>query len=733
MHQGSGKDSRTQRVDLRQRGALRRLGDRLVPVFVLALAGCETLGGIEEIVYVAEPADAGDAAPISCVLPSEGAAYLRVGNFAPMDGRFDFCVVPRDHGVSVRAGAVFAGSGNSCPAGLAYKELSVPFAVPAGTYDLKVVRGDAPDCRGPAVVEVNDIVAQDNRVTSVLVFGHEQEPSGLVGEALAETPGTYNRTSIRFIHGLVGASNLRCGVTDSGRLPATIVSSVFEDVPFASACREGTSDVGRIDENGYLIYSYGGATNKFGVAPPGQTEATVTLASKFAISASYSLFAVGRTGDALFPPGLWSCDEAASEDGILALCGNPLDLAIDIYSPQLTDLFTALFRERKPAVYEAVAAAESDLICLTEVVDPRDIAVIRAASIKQFPYQVHSSSLTPEPSDLTDQNGDEVPAPDGPACAGQASDWLDTLLDCIQEHCTEDDGSGHRFALSGSEAADCVGNFCQLEVGPLILGAPSDKGCWMCALVQMSGDETLEYVRDTCKTDPAARYTFRNGSNVMVLSRYPIGSSKVWRLPATGWNRVAMRVPLDLPNGVPLDFYCASLALPEEGIIFPYVGAYGAGASGPAAWVAEQELQAERLVALVREQSKASGARVVLASTTYAGEGYNEGEREVLVDLHVDTYRTIADAFNLLAAPGYVPACTQCADNPVTAPPSGAVTTAESAWTSLLFSEGIDMKTIRSSEVTFTDPVLEVASPEGAYLVPPSSHYGFRSHVHLTH
>jgi len=219
----------------------------------------------------------------------------------------------------------------------------------------------------------------------------------------------------------------------------------------------------------------------------------------------------------------------------------------------------------------------------------------------------------------------------------------------------------------------------------------------------------------------------------MVLSRYPIGEPKVWELPSTGSRRVVMKVPLDMPNGVPIDFYCSTLTLPEEGVVFPYVGAYGAGATDVKGWEAEQKLQAERLTSIVKSESSGRDIRVVIGATLYAGQSYHEGDREVLVDLHVDAYRAVADSFDVLAAPDYVPSCTQCADNPVLSPPSAGPTTGENAWSSLLFHRGIESSAIRSSEVTITEPVLDISSPGGSYQVPPSSHYGFRTHVHLTH
>ena len=702
----------------------------LIPV----VTGCELVGGIEKITLVQPQADGGteDAepdAPGTCALPAEGDAFLRLGVFVPADDAFDFCVKPSGTVSWEGIRPVLASGGGGCPAGLGYKDMTMAFRVASGTYDVRMVEGDAQGCVD-ARAELPGVVVVENQVMTLMgIAGAE---SGVELRALPESQPAFNRTQMRFVHALKGYDKLDCGATDSSRLPATVLTSVFHEVAYGTASASGSSAVGSIDANGYLIYSFAGGTVRFGIARPQTTDALVTLALRFALSSSHTLFAVGKAGDPRFPPALWSCDEGVTGDGILAACGNPADVSVEVYSTQLTDLYTPLYRSRIAPVIDAIKKAESDIICVNEMRSPKNLDALLAATEEEYPYRVFSHQVELSDTDLSDQQG-VVPEPyTVAACTGALETQVNELMDCVDQHCAKDEGSGHVFIDDGNEGADCVSDKCMDKAAALVLGGEDAKACWMCALTQMAGEETTEGVRDACTGDPLARHTYGGSLGLAVLSRLPLGDAKGWRLPSTGWMHGLLQVPVDLPNGVPLDLYCGDLTLPVTGIVFPYVGHYGGASEGDARWVAEQLLQAERVLELIEEQSGASGARAVLAATTYAGPDHVEGATRILAAQSLEVHETLLGALTPLVPVNYVPSCTQCLGNPVLASVDPADLPVADAWTTHLLGRGFAQQDVRETTVTFRDASYEVTAPEGKRMIPPSSQYGLRSVLRIT-
>lgn len=699
-----------------------------------AATSCAWLGGIEEVTLVAADSDAGtsDAAPeggATCTLPDRGEAFLRAGNLVPSAAAIDLCVKSAETGSFDDVAPIFASGGSGCPPGLAFKSLTVPFRVEPGNYDVRTVAAGAQDCSDP-LGEAKGIVATENRVNTVLAFDGEQ--SGQVVRALPESQASFNRTQLRFVHALAGHDALDCGVTDSSRLPAKLLTSVFLEVPYGEAAPAGTSDVGTIDDNGYLLYSFQGGLVRFGISEAQQKDALVTLATRFALNSSHTLFAVGKKGDAAYPPALWSCDEGSSADGVLATCGSPVDLSVEVFSAQLTDLFTPFYRERIAFVAEALSQSTADVICLNEVRNPENLAAVVEASKEAFPYSVVSNELTPSASDLTDQNGVEPEPYAEPACTGEWATALMALMDCIDERCARDDGDGHYFIDDGNEGAGCVSDKCTAEGAALVMGGDAQHTCWMCALTQMAGEESTESIRTACTENPETRFAYGGALGLAVLSKHPLGEGQSWLLPSTGWQRGLLHAPVELPNGGFLDLYCGELTLPETGILFPYVGHYGGDAQGDARWVAEQLLQAERVVDLIEERAKGSGAKVVLATTAYAGPAYKEGGKEVLAAQYPEVYAALTQSLLPLVPSDYVPSCTQCIDNPVFSGLDPVDQPSADAWTSHLLGLGIPQQAVGTTQLTFLEPAYEVETSEGTRMIPPSSHYGLRSVLRLT-
>lgn len=696
------------------------------------VTGCEWIGGIETITLTKAGADAGaeDAepdAPLSCELPREGDAFLRVGVLVPSSASYDFCIKPAGSSSFDDVQPLLASGGEGCPDGLLFKDLTIAFRVESATYDVRMVAGDAQDCSKP-IADLQDVMAVGNQVTTVLAFSDPSDAIFL--RDLPESKPAFNRTQVRFVHALVGQDELDCGATNSNRLPASILTAIFRNVAFGTAAPAGSSEVGKIDDNGYFLYSTAGGTLSFGIAEPGSVDALATLMPRFALNSSSSLFAVGRSGDASAPPALWSCDEGATSDGILAACGDPLDVPVEVYSTQLTDLFTPLYRARIGPVLDAVAHASADVLCVNEARSPEVLQAILDATKETYPHREYSLGLSPSDSYLADRKG-SVPEPYATgACAGDSEALLSNLMDCIEAKCTTDDGTGHHFTDDGNAGAGCVSTWCLGSVLPL-LGTDEGKACWMCALTQMAGEETTEWIRQACVDDPQARFAYRGSLGIAVLSKYPMGEASSFLLPSTGWQRGLMRVPIDLPNGAALDVYCGDLTLPVSGPVFPYVGHYGGEAEDDARWVSEQLLQAERVVQIINDHTT-SGMRVVLASTTYAGPAYKQDAKQILVEQSPEVFELLSKTFAPLVPPDYVPSCTQCVNNPVLKEFDSEDYPVADAWTTHLLGRGFSKSAVKSTTVTFTEASYEVTVADNVRMIPPSSQYGLRSVLRIT-
>ncbi|PKN50130.1 MAG: hypothetical protein CVU63_00180, partial [Deltaproteobacteria bacterium HGW-Deltaproteobacteria-20] len=312
---------------------------------MLALQGCQLIGGIEERTLSAT--DAGtdavedgqpdvqpdvepDVIDTSCELPSVGNATMRIGNLIPSFDRVDFCIKSAEQAwADVKP--VLAGSGGGCPRGMAYRNVSAAFDVQAGVYDVVAVQdpgsGARPVCTGAPVAQVGQVVVNEGEKISVLLFGDTLTGSMLRAWKETRSVGV-NETTLRFANALVGAASLDMGVAGADELPAEIISPAFVSVAFGGVAPAGNTPTGRIDENGYIKLELSGGIVAFAVANTGSTSGILVKAEKYDRGVSYSSFAAGRVGDRKFPPEILICDELKT-DGVYTRCGGlPLTMTV---------------------------------------------------------------------------------------------------------------------------------------------------------------------------------------------------------------------------------------------------------------------------------------------------------------------------------------------------------------------------------------------------------------------
>lgn len=681
----------------------------------LAAVGCEQVLDIEPIEYVAGPS-AGCRAP-------DGDAAFRMANLVPAATSVDLCL--RKPGDAWKdAEPALDAAGTDCEPGVAFRQLTVPFGTDPGTYDVKFVEeGEPCTADGPSI---DDVELEDDQTTSVILFGPSFEQA--TAKALVDSPAELGLIKVRFVHALEGVETLDAGVMDEKTLPAKFLSRVFVDVPFAGVAEplDGTLPV---REHGYMQVGRGDvplANFPLGAAPAGKEEALLVLPTDFEGGGAYSLFALGEVGSVDSPPALLSCDETRG-DGIWAECGDPMDLTVDVYNPLLTDLFTPMVEERADPVAQAVMAADGDLVCLTEVYPPTVSAGLVEALRGAYPVAIDSNTLGP--ANAADEAGLS-----GPFCPGELEIELEGFLECLASSpCVEErDGETH-LAVRGLDAINCIAEQCGEHFFGLVpTGWDADsvatKRCWMCSIVHLSGYQPLQGVRELCTTGEQPFFAFEGSTGLVVLSKYDVGKPELELLPSTGWQRAALRVPVQLDNGASFDFYCADLTYPHPDPYLPYVGPYGDGEFGIAGAEAEQVLQVEQLSRWVTARSTDRGVRSILAGVLYSGPEVTLQDEVLVRAEHEQAYELMTESFALLVVPGYQASCTWCVDNPWL---SDAEMPSEiGVWSTHILGRGFRPEDVRQTVPTFTEPVLEVGSGQA---LPLSPHYGLRSVLKVTH
>lgn len=740
----------------------------------LGLVGCEIVLGLDEReVYrdadaslggsgggggqggEAGAVEAGPDAPVvtPCVFPNDKDKAKAAGNNAPMRlGSFvagrevlsvDFCMKP--YGETSWAGIVpvMRSWGDECPQGFAYRDYTSQFYMKGGSYDIKLIKaGESCESEGLALAE--QVAIEDNKDNQVLAFGDGSTHSvKRFLESRASTPSSYK---IRFVHAANGKGAYDFGLSNAeGKIYLPFTSNV-------SFGNTGKPSGTMVDVNGYTEPQAPASVVDVGAAPTGQLDVDLSRHTGFRTGQSYTVFATGTDGNHEFPPQLWTCNEVASSglraDKMWAQCGDvtmPKDLKIDVVNTQLNGAFAAFESQRRPHVFDAVSALNSDAVCVSEIWNNADKeALAAAAKGKGFEYSYYTAHDWNTPvDDPTDQNG-VVPPPITTAPCASSVDKMNAALDCLRDTCMGKDEN----AKPDEKFKDCIMGCASTGLLPLITGNDDDKACWSCIFTQSASYQPTAFTREKCATDPKARFVFNGNDGVMVLSKYPIKEPESWVLPATEWRASVLRAPIEFTPEDPttsktpaniVDLYCMVLTTPVTSCITrPYTGQYGGESGGGATectaqWAAELKLQTEKMVAYVKSKSS-NPRRAFVAGDFYSGPGYytQPDNVEVLKEQQPDTFFLLTSNFAQGTPLNYTPQCTFCPpDNAVLTPP-GTPTTGSSTWTSNVFLYGFPVTLVQGAEIILKEGVVDIGYKDGdggALLVPVSPYFGFRSIV----
>lgn len=395
----------------------------------------------------------------------------------------------------------------------------------------------------------------------------------------------------------------------------------------------------------------------------------------------------------------------------------PEEVVVDTFNVALAGAFIPYETERRQPIADAIAANESDILCLQEVWDQSDKELIRDTAAEAYPHVTFFEDDLDTPIDVpTDQQGQipplptTVPCPDVEVTEGVTIvDQMNDAVDCLRDNCSTMPGSDDGRTTS----AECASSQCVGAVASLLFGDAQQQRCYACVVTQLPTAK-LGDIRDSCATVVNQDLAFEGQNGLMILSRHPFQTAEELVMPGTWNRRTILRATIELPNGAELDAYCNHLtpifdASPIN--TFPYTGQYGEGMTDARGWQAEQELQAQKLLDYVTERSGDRPAVILGDFNT----GRSFSEQDIVAEAE-ETLSLLESVFAPAYAADYTPRCTFCSTNPVT-------DTATSVWIDHILLYNLSSESVLSTARIFDEAVVSVDDE----IVPLSDHFGMRS------
>jgi hypothetical protein len=648
---------------------MRRRGILAAAPLVVAM-GCRLVANLHDHEYV------GDAGCTSQPLPSTGNARIRLVNAGTQGQTTDLCMRPA--GTSDWGAPLLGNIGATCQAGLAYAQATVPFAVAVGAADFEAIPGGA-GCTAPATSQALGVTLGDSTqgapVVTLVRMAGGASPEQLVALPEENTPNSSSAYRIRVVNALATTQPIDFGLAAAGGLP-TSISGTDAVGPIApgSAAPMGSWPFGPIDAEGY--FSLTPSVLPLGVALHASPDALLVIDSTNVVS-TQTLYAIGDASNGTHFRGLL-CEEnvtlAGSDAGAtgapdpLADCTlSPLPtLAIDTVSASLYGASAPFESDRRPAVIAKVAGRQADLMCIVDVNREADkTALIAAAQAKgylSFAYSTEPpTTLDTQPDDPTSADGGTPSPLAGPPCADANAPLADAALACITSSCST---SGGVIPTTSCLSAECAPPLLQLYNQGYAKNA-----CFDCLIYTLASAEPIAQAQ-SCETDSRRPFAFDGQTTQVILSHYPLSNERTYLLPSTGYRRVVLYAEVTLEDKSTIDFYCAQLSSPGLDTSLPYTGAYGmdgkttladGGVVDENGWEDEQDLQVERAIAFIRENSTAPGRHAIIAGDWEASARYPAAPAAAIVnDTSPEVLASLGNTFTLAEPPGFVPACTYC-------------------------------------------------------------------------
>jgi len=411
----------------------------------------------------------------------------------------------------------------------------------------------------------------------------------------------------------------------------------------------------------------------------------------------------------------------STDAGVDAAAPSALRVRFDAYNIGLAGSFVPNEVARRPGLLAALAAYDTDVMCVSEAWFKADKDAIAAAVKATLPYAVSfETGLSTPLSDRKDASGVEQPVPTTPPCTGSFATDLEAGIACLKDNCSTIPGSMSGMATSTS----CAKSACVASASSLLFA--NDKRCYGCFAAVLPS-ATFDEMKSECTQNVNGGLFAKGQNGLMLLSRYPLKNAEQIVMPGTWIQRTALKATATLPNGAEVDAYCNHLTpYFADTTFYPYTGQFGAGdANG---WLAEQLLQTKQLIAFVN--AKSIGRKAVIMGDMNAtpddrANGLGDGD---IPAYGAPTLALLDGAFSRAVASDYTPKCTFCVANQNTYGD-------ENSWLDYVFTKNFPAGATTTTKRTFDTDVVDGkrrdASGEHTVpgKVPLSDHYGLQSTI----
>ena len=675
-------------------------------LFVIAVVGCQAIAGIQS--RTADPLLTGCNLPGVAGTALTGNGKIRVVNLGTNSatGNADFCV--RASGTTSWGRPIFRDGGNDslCAVGLKYQESTVPFSVPAGKIDVRAIPAGQ-TCSATPTSEIDGVAIGD---TTTAPNGVAPPPVTIVRwgnasteklSALAEHPGelTPNSSEFRIVNALASSVPINVGTAASAFVPTTL-TSVGYSTPIAPGGVEpgGAYELGTVDAEGYLGIIPGSFLFGASLASDTANNAIVVFSTPGSPDTA-TLYVGGDPADPTHPAEGLYCEDAVSlqtaitagivdagagagtdagvpltaqDNTLLAQCTptRPPLISVDTFNVGLYGANAPFETDRRPAIYAAIAARTSDVMCVVEADNQTDQAAIASAATAWYPYTYSvATDLDTPPTLASDVRTPPTVAPCDPSVVPAAT--ITNIYNCVNTNCSTNPGDP-TFSGTLDQSTDCLENSCAQQFLPIYEKSKAVNGCFDCIVLYLTSEQKISAGQTACTTDTHQPFAFIGQTPSMILSHYPLSNQHAYILPATGFRRAVLQATVTLENNQQFDFFCAQLTSPLIDQSLPYVGYYGQdnpNATPPEnGWEDEQDLQVGEVIAFIQSQSKTDGLPAILAGDWHAtnGQGADAGVG-ALGSLSPEVMNALESPDSGLVEaipPGYVPTCDYCPDPP---------------------------------------------------------------------
>jgi hypothetical protein len=626
-----------------------------------AIAACQAIAGVESR-SVDPPPPGPDA---GCVLTTDGPAHVRFLNLVPSGDKVDVCIRPA--GASSYGRPVFRNGGADCGS-LAYTDVTQSLGAPATNVDIKFIPAGQTCAAAPLSESLGVALAPDavNSVVRVGGFGQAEK----IGVFPEETSDDGVNIRIRVVNAAPDLKPLDFGVTHDAHLP-TVIDVPILSTPIAfgqTSPPNGSTAFGVVDAHSYLKTLP--AIFEIGLAEDGTTKALVHAEMPQRAS-TFTLYAIGATGsNNKYPVRGLLCNEWANGPTAKPNCALTTlpSLSVTAFNVSLFGPNANNENERRPYLKTAIQQSDADFMCVFEASrgaqsSPDDQNVTFKGL---YPYQYSpATDLTTPFSDPTDQNGNTPPAPTAPPCGG-----VDTsaVFQCMEAKCSNAPAGDPSGALIGSTS--CLSAKCASQFIPILRDHPT---CFACLIDYVESQAQYGATQNACANDIRQPFAFLGQNPTMLLSRYPLSNQEIFVLPSTNFRRAVLYAQAQLEDQT-IDVFCGFISSTLIYSDLPYTGQYAPGftsgdSSNDQGYLAEQQLQAKKIVAYVKQKTDASKHPGILIGDWHASVKVpdpNNAMNNLVDDQHPDTVAIFRDGFKQLNGsavvnfPMWAPSCTDC-------------------------------------------------------------------------